>query len=196
MTVQPGQKKGGALKWVLIGCGGILFLGVVAVGVGVWLVARNFTTDPAKVESMAREIATFETPEGLRGQFGMSMMGVKMAVFATDPNMSEGKGLVLMSAPAGQVNRDQMARQMREKMAEKGSDRKVVESKGVEKFRVRGKETEATVEVTADKEGGRRGLQYTMAFEGNAGATVLLMLMGDEKELDRARVQKFLDTVK
>jgi len=196
MTDQPQEKKGGVLKWFLLGCGLLLFLGVAFVAVGGYLIYKNVSTDPAKVESVAQEIVGFQKPEGLTGQFAFSMMGMKMAMLGTGQDPEAGKAIVLMSFPEGKGGRDEMRRQMREKMAEQGKAGEIVEKRGPEKFRVRGQETEATVEVTADKETGRRALQYSIVLDGSAGRSVLLMIMGDEKQIDSAWVQKFLDTVK
>ena len=49
-ATQP-RKSGGALKWILLGCGGLVFLAVAFFAVTGYLIARNFTTDPAKAEA-------------------------------------------------------------------------------------------------------------------------------------------------
>jgi len=190
----PPKKSGGALKWILIGCGGIIFLGVAFVGVSVWLVSRAFNTDPAKVEAAAKEIVPFETPAGFKGTFSMSI-GFKMAALMAGQS-GEGGMIVLMTVPGGKQNEAQMRRQMKENMEKQGKSQEVVEKRKNEKFKVRSQEVEASVDVTSGQGSEERSLQYTLVTENAAGSTVLMMISGPEKKMDHDWVQKFLDTVK
>ena len=187
------EKKGGVLKGIAIGCGVIILIILGVSTVGGYLFYRGFSADPAKAESVAQEILAHETPAGFKGEFSMSMMGMKMAAIASGGG---DERLMFMAIPGARASQDDLQRQMRQAMKKRGDDRDVVEDRGREKFNVRGKEAEAQVQVTAGKGGNGRLLQYVLTLDGKAGNPVLLLIMGNEKRLDHAWVQKFLDTVK
>ncbi len=194
---QPPKKSGGALKWVLIGCGGVILLGVAFFGIMGYLAYRSFNTDPAKVETAAQEILTFQKPEGYKGAFSMSMMGMKMVWLTSGTPGQPGAGTIaLVTMPGGKANQDQLRAQMRQNMEKQGQSQEVVEKRKNETFKVRGQDVDASVEVTVHKGHDDRMLQYTMVVDGASGNAVLLVLNGPEKQADHAWVQKFLDTVK
>jgi hypothetical protein len=197
VSAQPPKKSGGALKWILLGCGGIIFLGVALIGVMTYLAYKTFSKDPAQVEAAAQEILVFEKPAGYKGVFSMSMMGVKMATLmkgaAGQPDVAS---IVLMAMPAGKVDPEQLRGQMRANMEKQGHSQEVVEKRKKETFKVRGKDVESSVDVTVHKGSDGRMLQYEMVLDGSGGGPVLLVLSGPEKDADHAWVQKFLDTVK
>jgi hypothetical protein len=193
----PPKKSGGALKWVLLGCGGIILLGVAFFGIMGYFMYKSFNTDPAKVEAAAQELLTFEKPAGYKGAFSVSMMGFKMASLASGTPGQPGVGMILMvSMPGGKENQEQLRTQMRQNMEKQGQSQEIVEKRKSETFKVRGKDVDATVEVTKTKGSDARMLQYTIPLENAAGNTVLLLLAGPEQQEDHAWVQKFLDTVK
>ncbi len=195
VSSQPPKKSGGALKWILLGCGGILLLGAAFVGVMGYLAYRSFSTDAAKVETSAQEILGFEKPAGYKGIFSMSMMGVKMATLGSGaPGQPNNSTIVLVTMPG--TNQEQMRAQMRANMEKQGQSQEIVEKKKNETFKVRGKEVDATVDVTIPKGADARQLTYTFALDNATGHTVLLVLSGPENQADHAWVQKFLDTVK
>lgn len=191
---QKEKKKGGVLKGVAIGCGILILIILGFFTIGGYLVYRGFSTDPAKAESVAQEILAHETPAGFKGEFSMSMMGIKMAAITSGPGADDH--LMFLAIPGGKASQDDLQRQMRQAMKKRGEDREVVEDRGHEKFKVRGKEMEAQVQLTAGKGGNGRLLQYILAVEGKAGDPVLLLILGNEKRLDHDWVQRFLDTVK
>src|SRR5262249_6584404 len=117
----PPRKSGGALKWILIGCGGILLLIIAFVGISGYLVYRSFNTDPVKVEDAAQDIVKFEKPAGFKGMFSVSMMGVKMAMLGAGEAKDASKGaIVLASFPADKANQEQVQRQIKENMEKQG----------------------------------------------------------------------------
>jgi hypothetical protein len=193
---QPPKKSGGALKWVLLGCGGIILLGIAFFGIMTYLAIKSFNTDPAKVEAAAQEILPFEKPSGFNGMFSMSMMGVKMAALGTGGSDQQGAGLVLLTMPGGKANQEQLRAQMRSNMEKQGRSQEILEKRKSESFKVRGKEVDADVEVTIHKGHDERMLQYTMVLDGPTGNPVLAVLSGPEKQADHGWVQKFLDSVK
>jgi len=192
---QPPKKSGGALKWILLGCGGIVLLGVAFFGIMGYLAYKSFRADPAKVESSAQEILTFDKPAGYKGVFSMSMMGVKMASLVSGtPGQADSGSIVLVTMPG--ANQEQLRTQMRTNMEKQGQSQEVVEKKKNETFKVRGKEVDATVDVTIPNGSDARHLSYTFALDNASGHTVLLVLSGPENKADHAWVQKFLDSVK
>ena len=194
---QPPKKSGGALKWILLGCGGIILLGVAFFGVMGYLAYKSFNTDPAKVETSAQEMLTFDKPAGYKGVFSMSMMGMKMASLVSGTPGQAGSGsIVLVTMPGGQANQEQLRAQMRANMEKQGQSQDIVEKRKSETFKVRGKDVEASVDLTSPKGSDARMLQYTLMVDNASGGTVLLVLSGPEKQADHDWVQKFLDTVK
>jgi hypothetical protein len=193
MPVSQQPRSGGALKWVLLGCGGLVFLAVAFFAVAGYLVARNFSTDPAKAEATAQEIVTFEKPDGFKGAFSMSVMGLKMVMLAKgDPKASEGSMIMLGSFPIGQQNQEQYQTQINESMKQQGHGQDVTEQRAPETFKVRGKDVVAQVVVA----GPAKLLRYTLNFDGGNGRMITISVQGPEKTTDHAWVQKFLDTVK
>ena len=193
----PGQppKSGGVLKWILLGCGGLLLIGAILIGVSVYLVSRSFNTDPGKVEAVAQEIVTFEKPAGYKGAFSMSMMGMTSAVLVAGPDGSGGS-IVFAVIPAAQGNQEQFEKQLKASLEKQGQNQEVTEQRKAETFKVRGRDVTAQVGVVSPKGSEARSLQYTITFEGGSGKTVMLMVSGPEQTTDHAWVQKFLDTVK
>jgi len=190
----PGQppKSGGALKWVLLGCGSLLLIGAILIGISVYLVSRNVSSDPAKVEAAAQEIVKFEKPDGYKGVFSMSMMGVKSAVFA-----GEGGGSIAISQiPADPNSRQQFEAQFKESMKKRGQVEEVAEQRKAETFKVRGQDVAAQVNVLAHQGSEVRSLQYTITLDAVPGSILLIAITGPEKTHDHAWVQKFLDTIK
>jgi hypothetical protein len=194
----PRKSGGGALKWILLGCGGIILLIVAFVAVSSYLVYRSFNTDPVKVEETAQEIVKFDKPAGFKGMFSVSMMGVKFAVFGpANAQDASGAAIVLGNFPSGKQNQEQFQRQLKESMEKKGHSQEVSEQRPAETFKVRGNDVPAQVAVMSQKNNAdAKILQYILALDNTGGNTTLIMVMGPEKTTDHAWVQKFLDTVK
>jgi hypothetical protein len=194
---QPPKKSGGALKWVLLGCGGILLLGAAFIGVMGYLAYKSVSTDPAKVEAAAQEILTFEKPAGFRGVASFSIAGFRTATLTMGTgDQPGGSAIILMTMPGGKANQEQMRAKMKENMEKQGRSEEVVEKRKSETFKVRGKDVEGSVDVTVHKGADERMLQYTLMVDNAAGNPVFILLSGPEKATDHAWVQKFLDTVK
>jgi hypothetical protein len=186
---QP-PKSGGALKWVLLGCGGLLFIMITLAGISVYLVSRQFSSDPVKVEAAAQEILTFEKPAGYKGTFSISMMGTTSAVLSSGDASST---IVVARVPGAQGSREQFEKSFKESLEKQGHSQQVSEQRKAETFKVRGQEVTAQVAVVGS---GERSLQYTLVLEEKSGSSVMLIISGPEKTHDHAWVQKFLDTVK
>ena len=196
-AITPPKKSGGALKWILLGCGGIVLLGMAGFGVMVYLVYKNVNRDPAKVEATAQEILNFEKPPGYKGFFSMSLMGFKVAsLIKGEPGQPDVATIGLMAIPPGNVDPDQLRAQMRQTMEKEGQHQEIVEKRKKESFKVRGKDVDASVDVTIHKGADSRMLQYTMVVDGPSGNPVFLSISGPEMQADHAWIQKFLDTVK
>lgn len=198
-SAPPPRKSGGALKWILIGCGGILFLIAAFIGVSAYLVYRSFNTDPAKVEASAQEILPFEKPAEFKGAFSMSVMGFKMAFLSSgDPKAPspDAAMIILASFQGGKQNQEQFQRQLKESLEKQGQSQQVAEQRPVETFKVRGKDVPSQVAVVKNENTQATALQYTLSLDGPGSAPAILMIIGPEKKVDHAWVQKLLDTVK
>lgn len=193
-NANPPKKSGGIFKWVLLGCGGIVLIGAAVIGFIGYQAYKSFSTDPAKVEASAQEILKFDPPAGYRGQMAMSMMGFKM--IALGSQTEHGSMIMLMTIPGGKGNQEQLKTQMNANLEKQGQANASVEQRPAEKFKVRGQDINAQVNLVTPKQGGAPMLQYMLAPDGANGDTVLLVIQGGEKSITHDWVQKFLDTVK
>jgi hypothetical protein len=193
----PPQKSGGVLKWILLGCGGIILLIVAFFAISGYLLYRSMNTDPVKVEEASQEILKYEKPEGYKGVFSMSMMGVKMAMLSSgDPKSADAAMIVLATYQGGKMNQEQFQNQLKESLEKQGHSQQVSEQRPAETFKVKGKEVPAQVAVVQKQQTNAKAMQYTLALDGPSGATAMVMIVGPEKTVDHAFVQKFLDRVK
>ena len=192
---QPKQ-GGGALKWILLGCGGLILAVVAFFAISGYMVYRSFNTDPAKVDAAAQEILTFEKPAGLKGVASMSMMGFKTATFVPEDPKKEGATMLMVASfPSGKQSQEQVQQQIDTNMKQQGQSREGAERLPNETFKVRGNDVSAQVSAITDKNTSARSLSYTLMLEGS-GKMVMIMVVGSDKTMDHAWVQKFLDTVK
>lgn len=80
---KEGRSSGSAVKWILIGCGTVVILGVLLVGTlsyfGYRAIKQRVETRPQEAERAARAIMEFEIPGGSKGLFAMNAFGFKMA---------------------------------------------------------------------------------------------------------------------
>lgn len=193
----PRSSGGGPLKWILLGCGGIVFLGVAFFALSGYFLYKSFNTDPSKAEAVAKEIVSFETPAGYKGIFSMSMMGVKSAALAAGEGKDSNAGMIMLyQFPAGTQSREQLEKQMKDNLEKQGHTTEASESKAAETFKVRGKDVSSQVTTVTNKNSSGRMTQYMIQLEGDKGKMIAIMIMGPEKTVDHAWVQKFLDTVK
>jgi hypothetical protein len=197
---EPPKKGGGWLKWTLIGCGGLLVLGAIIVGIAAYYLSQNATmsNDPAAVETIAQEILQFEKPEEFKGVMAGSILGWKMAVLAAPGSQDlERGGIMLMSIPVA-MNTKQAEQQLKEAIKGQGGpgQDEVTEQLPAETFKVRGEDVTAQVGVTGGGDGKPRTLQYSMTFKGASEGLVLLMIGGPEEMDTHDWVQNFLDTVR
>ena len=190
------KKSGGALKWILLGCGGLIFLAVAFFAVTGYLVYRGMNTDPAKVETSAKEIMAFQKPEGFNGVFSMSMMGLKMAMFMKTPGDESNGSLMIGSFPSGGQSREQFQAQIQQNMKQQGHSAEITEKRPAETFKVRGQDVTADVGLVSPKDAEVKVIQYTLTVDAASGKMGMIMISGPEKTFDHAWVQKFLDTVK
>jgi hypothetical protein len=187
------KKRGGVLKWVLIGCGGSLVIAAAVTAVLVYMLSKGVSTDAAKAEGIAREILLFEKPARYKGMFSLSMMGVKSAMLME----SEGRGAILLMTFQSQgSNREDIERRVSAVMEKQGWSWAANSNKrAVETFNVRGKEAMAEVGVVAGKNGAEDTLQYTLALESSVGSPLIMMIYGNEKTITHEWIQTLLDSV-
>jgi hypothetical protein len=183
---QPPKKKSSTLKWVLIGCGGLVVLAVIAI-----------TMDPAKVEAAAQAILPFDNSQGFTGSFSMDIAGTKMVTLMDKSGPQPGAMLFLASLPSG-GNEDATQKQMLQSMEKRGGGKmNVAERRPDETFHAQG--TDVTAKVNILQRGGDnapRQIQYVLALRGTSGKPVITMFMGREETTTHEWVQQFLDTVK
>jgi hypothetical protein len=192
-NIQP-KKKSSVLKWTMIGCGSLLALGAIVVGIGIYFASQVLTLNPAKVEAAAQEMLSFEKPQGFNAGVSMNVAGVKTVVLA---NTASGSTIVLSSLPPGS-NQDATQQNMFSAMEQRGNGKMhVAETRPSEEFKAQGKEVTALINLV--EQGGinpQRLLQYVISLRGTSGNTVVLMMMGNEQAATHEWVQRFLDTVK
>jgi hypothetical protein len=191
------KKKSGALKWILMGCGGILLLGAIGLGAIAYIFYRGATSNPAEAELVATEILPIEIPAGFKGLFSMNMMGMKMAALRSGDNRSREQSVItLMTMPGGKANQEAMRKRMQENLERQGgAGFDATQLRGNETFRFRGADIQGQVRA-----GGARGrpgtLQYSFTLDGKNGEFILLTVSGNEEQITHEWVQNLLDSVK
>jgi len=195
---QPEKKKSGALKWVLLGCGGLLILVAAGAGIIAYLAYRSVNTDPAEAQALAQEILPIDVPEGFTGGFSMNMLGMKMAVLSDgSPGTRDGRdSIVLMEMPTGQANNEAARERMLENMSRRGGVNFGVSNveRRTDTFHYRGGDIQAQVQ-----EGSRNNtdfVQYSFALNDKAGRPVVLMANGSPQKVTHDWVQRLLDSVR
>jgi hypothetical protein len=195
-TNEPQQKpkSGGVLKWVLIGCGGLVLIGAIAIGGLIYMASRGMSTDTAKVEAIAQEILPFEKPDGYRGAFSMSIMGMKTAMLA---EIGGNGSIMVMTFPSQKANKEGIERKLNAAMEKQGRGQAAIsEKRASETFNVRGKNVVAEVGVVGGKNGTNNALRYALTLESSSGGLAMLMISGSEETTTHDWVQKLLDSVK
>jgi hypothetical protein len=195
-NIQP-KKKSSALKWTMIGCGGLVALAVIIVGIGFYFFSQMVTTNPVKVEVAAQEILSFDKPQGFKGGFSMNTAAMKIVTFVGADASERGSTLVLASLPPGS-NQESMQQNMLTAIEQRGNGKMhITENRPSEEFRVQGKDATSLVDLV--QQGGDsapRLLRYAITLHGSSGNMVVLMLMKSEQTATHEWVQRFLDTVK
>jgi hypothetical protein len=195
-VIEP-KKKSGVLKWILIGCGSLLVLVLIIIGIGAYFASRVFTLNPVKVETVAQEILSFDKPQGFQGAFSMSIAGMRMVTLIGTEGTDLGSTIVLASLPPGSTQAS-MEQNITNAMEQRGKGKMhIVETRPPEDFQAQGQTTPAVVNLVEQSGySGQRMLQYVMTLRGPSGNSVVLMMMGHETSTSHERVQQFLDTVR
>lgn len=189
---QPRKKSSTTWLWIIFGCLGMVFVLMILAGVGIYFLVKSvMITDPVKVEEVAHRILPFEKPEGMKGVVGFSVLGVEGAMLATDGDTEKGLTIFLMRYPADEENREESERRRQELLDDE--DSKVVDVQRDLSFRLRGEEVKAVRQVSEDKKG-RRRVQFSMTLSGKK--VTELVFAGPEADVDQARIQAILDTVR
>lgn len=83
----PSRKSGSVIKWVAIGCGGLLFLGIGLIALLAFWGSKslNLVTDPNKVQEQAQSLFDYNIPGGSQGLASMNIMGVQMNQIVDNP---------------------------------------------------------------------------------------------------------------
>jgi hypothetical protein len=190
------KKKSGVLKWVLMGCGGLVLVVVIALAVVGYMFYRNINTNPAEAAGVAQEILPIKIPAGFKGQFAMNAFNMKMATLASsDGNPRNRSTIVLMAMKGG--NADAMQKAIADNMARGGQTTSdVSEQRPNETFRFRGADVPAQVRAGPVRRGGDpNAVQYSIALPGKSGDVVMLMVNGSDQEITHEWVQNLLDSV-
>jgi hypothetical protein len=94
------KTTGNVLKWIGIGCGGLLVLAIAGIA-GMFFLAKQFLNlsfDSQKAEQTASSIMDYQIPGGGRGIMSMNVSGVEMAGVMS-ANNPESATLVLGKIP-------------------------------------------------------------------------------------------------
>jgi hypothetical protein len=155
---------------------------------------RSFSADPAKAEAAAYDIQPLTIPADFKGQFSMSMMGMKMATLESGvrgaPNNSR---IMLMELSNPRADQEVVRKQMVDSMERRGGYESFLNRRPDETFQLRGADIQAQVNSRDDKS---NSVQYTLVFQGTSGKTVMLIVSGDETRITHEFVQMLLDSVK
>jgi hypothetical protein len=190
------KKKSDVLKWVLMGCGGLVLLGVIAIVAGYFFVRNAFNSNPAEAVKVAQEILPIKIPAGFQGVVAMNAFNMKMATLSSSEGDPRNRSsIVLMAMKGGSA--DAMQKAILDNMARGGqTTTDASEQRPNETFRFRGTDVQAQVHAGPLRRGGDpASVRYTLALPGKSGEAVMLMASGTEQEISHEWVQNLLDSV-
>ena len=175
----PPKQSPNVWKWVGIGCGGLLIVGIGAIAALVFFVQRtvNMSFDSDSAEQVANDIIDFEIPGGSEGFMSMDMGMFKMAgvLSATNP---EGTILLVgqISEAAMQGDPEAMERAMQESMEDQSGGFQVQEQR-LEPRELCGQTVQATILEGEQTVGGQTvpALTY-QAFTTHNGEGIFVSL--------------------
>ncbi len=163
----------GGLVLVCI-CGAAVALGggLFAANKAIDFAAQNMTNDPQKIADLGDQIASFDAPEGFKGEFGMDLMGMTMVGYTGADQQSH---IFMIQFPANtNLSVEEMERQLNQAMQSQqtgygNQEMKVIENREVT---VKGQKTTANIAEGSGNNGTFR--QLSVAFNGNGGPALLV----------------------
>lgn len=188
-------KKSGTSK-VLIGCGIVTLLAILAIAGCGWWFWSKVNLDPVEIKNLAEtEIVQGSTvPPSLVGFMALDIGELQMAMFrsvGTDPaEMDTGHVLVLASGPEDE--RAEMETQVRDKTNQQTGGGES-EDLGTETFQVGGEDVEFKKSRRVQK--GTATLQYIGVLPERNGRATVVMFVGPEEGFDRETLTGFLASI-
>jgi hypothetical protein len=196
-TPEESPRRSSGLAWkILLGIfGGGLVLIVICVGVGYFVLQNIMTMDPAKVRSLAQEIAIIEVPDYFQPLMSMSITPVRMAFFEGEDHRGV---FVLLDAsdPKLRENRAAFETEMRNRMNQQMQGRfeqgEEVERQ-TETFEIKGESVEMEV-VKLETEDGTVYHEVSGSFEGSENLAYLFVKAPDD-ELSLAEIRQMIESI-
>jgi hypothetical protein len=106
------KKSGNVWKWVALGCGGTVLLGIGLIIALTYAITRslNLSLDPKKAEEVTRTIVDYEIPGGSRGLMSLDIQGMKMAGVTSSQNSQDVMLMVLQAPNQGNLSSEELQR--------------------------------------------------------------------------------------
>lgn len=194
----PSPSSGNVWKWIGIGCGGLLVLGMVGIVALVFFVQRatKMSFDSGEADEVARDIIDYEIPGGSQGFMSMDM-GMFRVAGVMSQNTPEGTVLVVgeLSEAAMQGNTSEMEEAMRRSM-EQQQGTITVQGQRVEPHDICGQTVQMTILEGQQTVGGQTETalshQLFLVHEGQ-GIFVALTTTGEDAQGKAEQVLQSLE---
>ena len=198
----PQQKKGKGCFIALAVVGVLAVLAIAGVvGVGMWIKSKvDIATDPAEIVAISDKIATINLGDSWKPQFGMDIMIIRMAFYASGNNAENGV-MFLMDGDSNMGTGDQFEAQMRAKMDEQSSRSGNLEgtkqvSSGRQDFMVKGEPISFLVVTSEGVETGAKYLELSGSFKvKEAGRTGFLYLRAPEAAMTLEQAKAIIESI-
>jgi hypothetical protein len=180
---------------------GVLVLCCISVVVVYFVVIRaiqnSFTTDPAKVAEIGRQIVDYTPPRGYQERMAMTVLGMRLVALGPSLETKDKPILMLMQFPTSvQMDREEMERQMRQAWEQQGGQRNQdLHVVGTQEATIRGQSV--TLTVSEGKAGDKEAVRQVVgAFSGKDARMVLFMATGTIESWDQGAVDEFLASIR
>jgi hypothetical protein len=162
---------------------------------GTRLFGQAFITEPERVQSVGREIASYQVPPGYEEVLAMKMLGAEVVTIGPSDADADFVMIMLMQFPGGmEISQAEMERQLEQALARQvGWGNADMQMVGHEETRIKGETVDLTVREGA-REDGERLRQISGVFPGNQGPAILL-IVGEVAAWDRETVNQFIASI-
>lgn len=145
---QPEQTKKpfNVWKWVGIGCGGTLVLGIILIGALIYAVQQffNISFDAQKAEEVTKSIVDYEIPGGSRGLFTFNVNGIKAGV-VTAENPEDAMLMVFQLPVDTDINAEELEKSVEQSRQSSNTGQFEVKSEREEEKELCGQNINVTV---------------------------------------------------
>ncbi|HLO89498.1 MAG TPA: hypothetical protein VK203_31435 [Nostocaceae cyanobacterium] len=141
------KKSGNVWKWVGIGCGGALVIGIGLLAALVYTVQKtlNLSLDPQKAEEIAKSIVDYEIPGGSRGLVALDIQGMKIAGVASASDAQAVMLMVLQAPNQGNLSSEELQESIEQSRKNQNTGQFESKSKRQEKKQLCGQNTSITI---------------------------------------------------